>query len=171
MRLIAGIRRGRAGLWLAGLAVIAVIAATISLTGPAVLVWWTSPPLRSTGSHVRLLIPQGWERIKVAVHEDASTPLWNVDYLIRQVDRRPQFIRWIIPFKPEDGYVVVMVYRPELSGGDLGTGIRTSQYHNQHIASKHLAGSGMWVSLHYARTNRRAFDDTYETICNSLTIE
>ena len=47
-------------MWIAGLAVIAAIAASYHLTRPPELVWWTSPPIDERGHRVNALVPRGW---------------------------------------------------------------------------------------------------------------
>src|SRR6185503_10059323 len=89
-----GNRRRRAGGWIAGLAVIAAFTATYHLTRPPELVWWTSPPIGSTGRRLKVLIPNGCALTVPFPPTGGVSYEWEGQFLFRP-NPVPRFLRWI----------------------------------------------------------------------------
>src|SRR5437764_1278640 len=95
-------------MWIAGLAVIAAIAASYHLTRPPELVWWTCPDVGGTGLHVHLLIPLGWYAVREPDGKPTN-PDANTYFTIYPVDRRPKLLQLLSASSPEEAGVTIVV--------------------------------------------------------------
>jgi hypothetical protein len=168
MRLTTGNRQRRAGIWIAGLAVIAAIAATYQLTRGPKLVWWNSPEIDQTGRRVWLLIPHGWAVKRVSTTKD------HVSYtLFFDEDSRPSFFRWIWGAHLTDEWIVVGVSTFNSIRASRVGDISVDHSRRTHFARRFLIVGDLRVmaDVRYARTDFPAFKANYKQICNSLKIE
>jgi hypothetical protein len=170
-------RRKRAGLWIAGLAIIAAIGATYRPTRPPELVWWTTPVIADTRRHVRVLIPRGWTMEDRTADTIIPKELWHRYYQIRPTDDRPHYLRRILPEPIEEAIIGVGVEDFGRSTNELNdsktTVPRLETQDGLHIASRTLIcdGGRIWADVTYTRADIQAFTATYDAICNSLRIE
>jgi hypothetical protein len=167
-------------MWIAGLVVIAAIAATYRLTHPPGLVWWTSPPIAKAGQHVRLLVPQGWEYDPKA--SDTTGYVFDpgeIVIVLSPVDRTPSWLRWLLP-KHEGPAMIAMIagpsstvrsFAPKLDDGKEH--VRTLPNPKRQVAYtfRHSDRWGLSVWLVYDDADRPVFNATHAAICNSLRIE
>ena len=163
--------------WLALPATAVLLAAVYQLTRPPELVWWASPPIGKTRLHVRALIPSGW---KMESPRPATRFAYHVSlnyYDFSPADRRPRFIRWMFPQSPEDAEVRIDVsqFRSTITApGLLGpAAVKCETNGPKRLAYRVVIVSDPRVraGIVYERSNPRAFQDTYEKICNSLRVE
>ncbi len=168
-----GTRRKRAGMWIAGVAVIASIAASYHLTHPPELVWWTSPEIGTTGRQVRVRIPQGWDGPNLDTIQ-VGAELCTL-YMFRPVDRRPGLLRQLIPHRSEDADLDVRIDRVNtIPASEYDSSVKRSVRPDGKLyalRTLQLNDHFTLVSVVYGRTDQRAFDTTYKQICNSLRIE
>jgi hypothetical protein len=171
-------RRMRAGVWIAGLTVIAAIAATYLLTRPPELVWWSSPEVDRSRCHVRALIPFGWEPLSPFGPVKATNGNWQAVYnfgLLR--DRRPALLRWISRPHRQASLISIVVtqFQNDKTGySDYVTGIRRFDQPGRRIADRYVSFREQWIraSIQYeTMTDPQAFDETHKAVCNSLRIE
>ncbi len=162
-------------MWIAGLAVIAAIAATYQLTRPPELVWWTSPPLVKTGRRVAFLVPGDW--VREPLDPSQAYPGGYVDcvHVFAYADRRPALLRRLFPKNSEYGTVSVRISYQSFSDSEASVishlydnGARTLQMMERTLERHDFS---TWASISYARSDKAAFDRTYKQICNSLRIE
>ena len=156
-------------MWIAGLAVIAAIAATYQLTRPPELVWWTSPAIRPRGRHVKVLIPNGWKSRLGQIGQNTNG---IASYRILPVENRPEFIRWLFPRAAEDAVVgidVMLIVTPQETSWVYGT--EREMFLGDPTARRSIQSHGVRVVVNYFRSDKYAFDRTYAAICNSLRIE
>ena len=164
-------------MWIAGLAVIAAIAATIRLTRSPELVWWTSPEIGKSGLHVKALVPRGWE-VRSSIGAGLELGGKWPTYLISPVDRRPAFLRWL--FRHQNEVVGLEVFVDSFRAGlpeRHSTEVRTIRFGSQgrmHTATRYGTfdqARRIWVFVSYDRTDLRGFEATYKEVCGSLRIE
>ncbi len=177
MQSIADSRRKRTGMWITSFAVMAAIAATIHLTRLPELVWWTSPPIRNTGRHAKILIPRGFDALG-PVEEQVTDGNWYNTYSFEPVDSRPTFLRWLMPDRSDeregfDFSIQVFQSSKKLPGsGDPGKLERVAR--NRAPGAERWVGpdsSGVSAVVRYQRANQSEFERTFAKICNSLRIE
>jgi hypothetical protein len=158
--------------WIAGLAVIAAIAATYQLTRPPDLVWWTSPPIGKSGLRAKALIPQGW-------HEESSSEMkgsYQTHYFTPP-ELNLRWLRWIVSKWTATGSVMVTAgdSGPEWLGGPQRPGethLQPDIYVGRSASRRIISGNSKEVAaIEYISTDRPAFEHNYRTICNSLRIE
>jgi hypothetical protein len=163
-------------MWIAGLAVIAAIAATYHLTRPPELVWWTSPPIGASGRHAKIVIPRGMDAR--LVNGQVRDGVWWNTYSFELVDSRPAFLRWLVQYRSEDRegfefFVHVYQFKKKVPGsGDSGK-LELVTVNRAPCAERWVRppGSGISAMVRYQRANQREFERTYAAICNSLRIE
>ncbi len=158
-------------MWIAGLAVIAAIAASIQLSRPPELVWWTSPPLGNTGQHVRVLIPYGWKSRMLPIRRDFTNGV--ASYRILPVENRPALIRWLFPRPTEDAVVGIdaMLIATPTQETSLVYETEREVFLGDPTARRSVQSRNVQAVVNYFRTDKYTFDRTYAAICNSLRIE
>jgi hypothetical protein len=178
MRMMTETRRRRAGMWIAGLAVIAAIAATYRFTRPPELVWWTSPAIGNTGRHVRVLVPQGWEAGAPIDLQSQTDLVWYRNCELIPTDHRPMFLSRLLPRNQEHAVLAIRIiyYRQGQLPGWVSSGpIPWFDIPGQQnlVAEKNVATPdyNTMATVWYVRDNRTAFNATQAAICNSLRIE
>jgi hypothetical protein len=156
-------------MWIAGLAAIEAIAATIQLTRPPELVWWTSPAIGNTGNRIRVLVPRGWDDKVISAPSNG----WRLDYWIGPVDHRPVPIRWLLPDSHNREWAYLRIRSGETEANNE-RGARTQRIRREGLdadASVTATGVNLQAFLLYHRSDSYGFDHTVAPICNSLRIE
>jgi hypothetical protein len=172
-----GNRRRRAGVWVAGVAVIAAIAATYQLTRPPALVWWTSPPIDKASRRVAVLIPAGWEEVES--QSDIGIPdNTRAFYWAPSKDRIPEILRKLLRRRPSGMGREVVFYAVS---DPLQKAVRITPIHSEQGSSvtangyeshrAFLSGEGTSAGVIYERSDRDIYETTHTAICNSLRIE
>jgi hypothetical protein len=149
---------------------VSALGAAYWLMRPPELVWWRSPELGSSGRHVRLLLPAGWE-LRPAVESDPICPSFS----FMAVDRLPAWIKWIGPIKKEDTELRLNIGLCEKFSSDWRppSNITLSRRGGTNFARRAACSWDGQIrpDIIYYRVNTRAFNRTYRRICNSLRIE
>ncbi len=161
-------------MWIAGLAVIAAIAATYHLPRPPELVWWTSPAIGNSGRRLRMLIPNGWEAGRSYLVEDPRDH-WTASYgILPAPDRLPKLIRLVLRRNRQEGYLRLSIYwnrKGNLVIGSAGERQTTNYSENYAFHRVVLSERHFLAAADYVREGSTALNATSEDIFNSLRIE
>jgi hypothetical protein len=148
---------------------VSALGAAYWFTRPPELVWWRSEAIGKTGRHVHVLIPQGWSKQMEAFPAIREWQEWEFG---AWEDRRPRFLRWLLPDAREHGELSIIITPSRLLARVDSKIIRLD------AASKLKANKAVTLAdgqilegVFYQRTNLPAFNRTYRQICNSLRIE
>jgi hypothetical protein len=164
-------------MWIAGLAVIAAIAATIQLTRPPELVWWTSPAIGDTGRHAQVRIPLGWQLESPVFGSSMDPDTWGACYRLTAPDAMPAWLRYYLQSKGRSEVIVDVrqYHKPPPHPSTAKSSIYKQRDYPTpgHYASRVVESrEGNLRAIVQVRTSDRAwFNATSDTICNSLRIE
>jgi hypothetical protein len=167
------------------MAVVIVLVVAVStelwLTNRPALEWWISPEIGRSGRHVRILVPRGWE-VQLPLDSGRQTNGELITYYsINLLDRRPSFLRRIIPRGRVFGGMTINTIqsrakRPDddfksnkvtgIAINDSGPGV--SIWAERRVISRDAL---LVAEAYYGRSDRKAFDATYRQVLNSLKIE
>ncbi len=162
-------------MWIAGLAVIAAIAATYRLTRPPALVWWTSPAMGSSGKHARMLIPEGWELYMS--FDSGMDSSWSAEYNFRPGNVLTSVLEWLLHTRRDSSSmrIEIVTYGTQqqtlahINTDTMVIGAAPNQHRARRLAV--ARDRRAYADLTYERSNLTAFTRTYRQICNSLRIE
>ena len=160
-------------MWIAGLAVIAAIAATYHLTRPPELVWWTSPPIDERGHRVNALVPSGWgpgqEPLEGLNLGGASPEFLLVAPVTHLASWMPSWLKDLIMAPEDDGKIEVWLHNTQ----DFETCPEGTEEVLNGCAClwRHVPNSDLVVIFQYYRWNDMQYRSTHTRICSSLRIE
>ena len=124
--------------------------------------------MKKYGHVAKVLVPSGWSMSWSDADEDFECFQF-------QATPPPRLIQWILRFQNNDEgerLVVWVTSNRDLIhlgyGGAFGAKQPTI---DTTYAENHTSDGKTWIKMNYYRSDHRAFDRTYEKICNSLRIE